>query len=107
MPTKKLPSRRRIPVGGSENTVIEQKYRGKQVALHTEHATVFYTASSKAPHAMARVCIGKTFNTGEFTFLRLDVSFEIPCDTDKLEEAEAYLWEKAKLSLEKKSAELL
>lgn len=107
MPAKKLPSRRRIPVGGSDNTVIEQKYRGKQVALHTEHAPVFYTASSGEPHAMARVFLGKTFNTGDFTSLRLDVSFEIPCDPDKLEEAEAYLWEKAKLSLEKKSAELL
>ena len=56
---------------------------------------------------MARVTIGRTYNTGDYTSLRVEVSFELPCDPDRLEEAESYLWEKAKLSLEKKAKELL
>lgn len=107
MPAKKTPTRRRIPVGGSDNVVIEQKYRGQQVALHKENSPLFYEASEGTPKGMARVTIGRTYNTGDYTSLRVEVSFELPCDPDRLEEAESYLWEKAKLSLEKKAKELL
>lgn len=87
--------------------VTEQKYRGQQVALYTDSEPLFYEASEGMPRGLARVSLGQTFNTGDYTSLRLEVSYEIPCDPHRLGEAEAYLWQKAKDTLKARSKELL